>query len=174
MLEASYFVFFLPLSSYEKYQIVHYYKTSIFLALVAVSQLTFIHFYHFIEKKQKKYFLIFRSLGYWVEIKVRAVPESVKNTEMETWNPQKSPLELKEKFYISYNGKYFKKLSFIDGFKFSDRVIMEFLQNTQRLGIVFYSIFLTICIIQIYLAIYLYKDMSVLVQLCLSILMMIL
>lgn len=174
VLEASYFMFFLPLSSYEKYQIVHYYKTSIYLSLVAVSQLSFIHLYHFIEKKQKKYFLVYRSLGYWVEIRAHNKPESVKTTEADEWTAQKSPLELKEKFFINSSGKYYKKLSFIDTFKFSDKVIMEFLQNTHRFGVTFYSIFLTICVVQIYFAIYLYRDMSVLIQLCLSILMMIL
>lgn len=172
MLEASYFVFFLPLSSYEKHQIIHYYKTSIYLSLVAISQLTFIHFYHFIEKKQKKYFLIYRSLGYWVEIKSSQVPESIKNSDADTWNPHKSPTELKEKFYVHYAGRFYKKMMFIDSFKLSDRIILEFLQNTQKFAVILYSIFLSVSFIQIYLAIYIYKDMSVLIQLCLSLLMM--
>lgn len=174
ILEASYFVFFLPLSSYDKHQIVYYYKTSIFLSLVAISQLTFIHIYHFIEKKQKKYFLVYRSLGYWIEIKARNIPDIVKINEIELWSPQKSPSELKEKFYVNYAGKYYKRLSFIDAFKFGDRMIMEFIQNTQKFAVTFYSGFLVISFIQIYFAIYLYKDVSVLIQLCLSILMMLL
>ena len=171
--EASYFVFFLPIWSYDEHRVRHYFKTSLFLSILAITQLIFLYTHKFIEKHQRKYFLIFRSLGYWVEIELKDIPQTIKGQRIEVWYPKRSPSELRHKFYLAYKGKYYKKLSFLDSFSFWDRMTMEFILNTHRFALIFYSVILAISLSQIYLAFYFFKELNVAIQIGLSTLLLI-
>lgn len=106
VLEITYLVFFLPLSCYETDEVFNFMWVAVVVYGVGLAQIVFLHVNNFITKKMKHYRLIYKSLGYWVEL-----PSGVRAPdEVFEWDRDRFPLLEKNVLSIRYRGAVYLKV----------------------------------------------------------------
>ena len=114
-------MFFLPLSCYESDEVFNFMWISGIVYAIGLAQITFIHVNNFITKKMKHYRLIYKSLGYWVEVPTGSLVAE----EVFEWDRDSSPHLEKNVLSIRYRGSVYVKVLRNDSY---------FMVNKKKVG----------------------------------------
>ena len=109
-------MFFLPLISYEDHQISNFFKGALAVLAVSLAQISYLQVEDFCCRRLKTLTMLFRAIGYWIEVTPAQISATVLGGEIVTWNNALSAKALEKLFIVTSNGRYYRKVAFRGSF----------------------------------------------------------
>lgn len=171
ILEAVYFIFFLPMSSYEGANNPHCFMMACYIFLITITQIALVMAKHLFLKRQNEYFISFRSVGYWVKCPFESLGQNMSN-EVAEWKSSKDHYTLENKLVVTYQNAYYKKLTtqsnppvfYDEEISWTDYIILGLVVGNQKIVFAAKSLVCFVIFVQVLIGMIFFLDPAAVIQ----------